>query len=326
MLSYAFTGLRLKEYTNLSTEDFDNIYDLFSEILILGLNKQIKQGLFKDYIEVNETTSSIKGKINITESINDLTMLQAKLNCTYDEFSINSYPNRIIRTTLFYLLKAEVSSDRKKKLKRLLYYFESVDMLDVNNINWKIRYDRNNQSYRLLISICNLVIEGLIYSDEKGNKKLLEFLDDSLMHALYERFLLNYYIKEHDITAHSPQVQWQLDNEENYLLPTMQTDVTLEKDGRVLIIDAKYYSRILSGTGNVRSAHLYQIFAYVKNRSLDSYNVSGMLLYAGTRGEIQPNVEYEMSGNRIAIKTLDLYCDFSEIRSQLDGIVEEYFD
>ena len=187
MLSYAFTGLRLKEYSNLSTEDFDNIYDLFSEILILGLNKQIKQGLFKDYIEVNETTSSIKGKINITESINDLTMLQAKLNCTYDEFSINSYPNRIIKTTLFYILKANVSLDRKKKLKRLLYYFKSVDMLDVNNINWKIRYDRNNQSYRLLISICNLVLDGLIYSDEKGNKKLLEFLDDSLMHALYER-------------------------------------------------------------------------------------------------------------------------------------------
>ena len=101
--------------------------------------------------------------------------------------------------------------------------------------------------------------------------------------------------------------------------------MTLEKDGRVLIIDAKYYSRILSGTGNARSAHLYQIFAYVKNRSLDSYNVSGMLLYAGTREKIQPDVEYEMSGNRIAVKTLDLYCDFSEIRSQLDGIVEEYF-
>ena len=53
MLSYYFTGLNFKEYSKLSAEDFDNIYELFSEILILGLSKQIKQGLFKDYIDVS---------------------------------------------------------------------------------------------------------------------------------------------------------------------------------------------------------------------------------------------------------------------------------
>ena len=32
-----------------------------------------------------------------------------------------------------------------------------------------------------------------------------------------------------------------------------------------------------------------------------------------------------MSGNRIAVKTLDLNCDFGEIRQQLDAIVDNYF-
>ena len=49
-----------------------------------------------------------------------------------------------------------------------------------------------------------------------------------------------------------------------------------------------------------------------------------MLLYAGTEEKIQPDVVYSMSGNSIAVKTLDFYCDFSEIMEQLDGIVEDY--
>lgn len=38
-----------------------------------------------------------------------------------------------------------------------------------------------------------------------------------------------------------------------------------------------------------------------------------------------PNNIYQMSGNKISIRTLDLNKDFSKIRDQLDGIVNEHF-
>ena len=47
-----------------------------------------------------------------------------------------------------------------------------------------------------------------------------------------------------------------------------------------------------------------------------------MLLYAKTDEEIYPNNEYQMSGNHITVRTLDLNCDFAEIATQLDGIVQ----
>ena len=51
-----------------------------------------------------------------------------------------------------------------------------------------------------------------------------------------------------------------------------------------------------------------------------------MLLYAGTKEKIQPDVSYKMSGNEISVNTLDLYCDnFKDIKNQLDKIVENYF-
>ena len=53
-------------------------------------------------------------------------------------------------------------------------------------------------------------------------------------------------------------------------------------------------------------------------------SVSGMLLYAKTDEVVYPDHEYKLSGNTIAVRTLDLDKDFTEIKKQLDGIAEKY--
>ena len=70
-------------------------------------------------------------------------------------------------------------------------------------------------------------------------------------------------------------------------------------------------------------------FTYVKNKAMEfgvqRHTVSGMLLYAATDEEIQPDNSYQMSGNKISVRTLNLNCDFSEIAAQLNAIVDEHF-
>ena len=333
MLSYAFNVLNEREYKKIEAENFDNVADLLSEILIIGVSKQIKQGLVKDYIEVTETTSSIRGKINITESINSQSFIKKQLNCTYDEFSQNCYLNQILKSTMNLLIKADIEHVRNKKLKKLLMYFKEIELIDLKSINWKIRFDRNNQTYKMLINICYLVINSLIHSEVSGEQKLMDFLDDQRMSHLYEKFILNYYIKEHpEIKTHAPQIDWQIDEGLDFLLPKMQTDVTLEYENKILIIDAKFYSHnILQNYGKDmhRTGNLYQIFAYVKNKEVEmqgkGMEVSGMLLYARTSEIIQPDSDYVMSGNKISVKTLDLNQEFGIIRNQLDNIIINYF-
>ena len=212
-------------------------------------------------------------------------------------------------------------------------YFREVDLIDVNSINWKIRFDRNNQTYKMLINICYLVITGLIHSEKVGDKKLMEFFDDQQMSSLYEKFLLNYFKKEHpNILTHAPQIDWQIDEGIDLLLPKMKTDVTLEYQNKILIIDAKFYSQnTLKNYGkNIHNtSNLYQIFAYVKNKQIEvqgkDIEVSGMLLYVKTSQSIQPDSDYVMSGNKISVKTLDLNQNFSLIKEQLDAFVYDYF-
>lgn len=330
MLSYAFQVLNKKQYKKLKTEEFENIAELFSEILIITLNSQIKRGLERDYIEKQDTIPTIHGKINITSSITPY-IQHRELVCEYDEFTLDSYKNQIIKTTLITLIQENISKKQKKKLKRLLIYFSNVSTIDLNYVNWNIRYHMNNQTYQMIITICQMLYEGLLQNPSKGSMKLLE-LDEIHMHRLYEKFILEYYKKEHPyLKANASYIYWQLDDNMSTGLPLMKTDITLTHKENILIIDAKYYKNSLQTNYNKKAIHsgnLYQIFTYVKNKTVEvgtNYNVSGMLLYAKTDSLEYPDYTYNMSGNKISAKVLDLNVDFNLICRQLDNIVEKYF-
>ena len=254
MLSYAFQVLNEQGYKNIATEQFHNTGELMAAILEKGIAIQLKRGLGKEYIPQTEALSSLRGKIDIAESIKTQSMLRKQLICTYDEFSVNSIMNQIIKSTVELLLRSNISKQRKKNLRKLMVYFSEVDFIDLYTVNWNVQYNRNNQTYRMLISICYLVVKGLLQTQSNGHTKLMDFLDEQRMCRLYEKFILEYEMREKDHT------------------------------------------------------------------------VSGMLLYAKTDEEIYPNNVYQMSGNQITVRTLDLNLPFDEIAGQLNIIAKMHFD
>lgn len=331
MLSYAFRILNEQGYKKILTEEFENVAELCAAILIKGISIQIKHGLNKEYLINKESLSTVKGKLDISSSIKEQTIIKKQIVCSYDEFSINSYLNRIIRTTMELLLHSDISKMRKKELRKLLVYFVDVTSLDIRNINWEIRFNKNNQTYGMLISVCYLVIKGLLQTNSDGSIKLMDFLDEQRMSRLYEKFILEYYRKEYPmINVSASQIPWILDDNENNLLPIMKSDIMLKYQEKTLIIDAKYYSKVMQIQFDVHTIHsnnLYQIYTYVKNCDKDkSGNVAGMLLYAKTDEGNLPHNTYHMDGNTIMVDTLDLNCDFKLIKNQLNSIVDNYFD
>ena len=332
MLAYAFQVLDEQGYRNVAIEDFDNTAELCAAILARGISTQIKRGLGKEYIPRTEALSSLRGKIDITESIKTQALQRNLLVCSYDEFSVNSHMNRIIKSTVLLLLRADITKVRKKKLRKLLVFFDDVDAIDLHSVNWNMQYNRNNQNYRILISICYLVFKGLLQTQSDGTTKLMDFLDEQRMHRLYEKFILEYYRREYpQISANASQIPWKLDDGMSAMLPVMQSDIMLTHGEKTLIIDAKYYShttQIQYDKHTLHSGNLYQIFTYVKNKEAEladrPHEVSGMLLYAKTDEEVYPENEYRMSGNRIEVRTLNLDRDFSKIKAQLDEIARKY--
>ena len=126
MLAYAFQVLNENGYKNIETEQFDNVGELCAAILSKGVSLQLKRGLGKEYVSETEPLSSLRGKIDIAESIKTQSMLRKQLVCTYDDFTVNSYMNRIIKSTMELLIRSDITKARKKELRKLLVFFVDV--------------------------------------------------------------------------------------------------------------------------------------------------------------------------------------------------------
>ena len=332
MLAYAFSVLNKSEYRALATEDFDNAAELCAAILERGVSLQLKRGLGQEYVNRTEARSSLRGAIKVTESVKSQAIWRRQLVCSYDEFSVDTTMNRVIKATVALLVRSDISKARKKSLKKLMVFFADVREIDLHTVDWNMRYDRNNRTYRMLMAVCWLVVKGLLQTQSDGTTRMMDFFDEQRMSRLYEKFILEYYRREHpQLHASASFIDWALDDGVAEGLPAMRSDITLSGRGTVLIIDAKYYTSTMQSNFDKRSVHsgnLYQIFAYVKNKQValeqagERVEVSGMLLYAATDEDIQPDFAYRMSGNRISATTLDLDRPFEEIRAQLDGIAD----
>ena len=345
MLSYAFTTLKEPVYDDIQKESFDNIHNLFAAILAKGIGLQLKQGLYREYINRVENLPVVRGKIDMPGTIKNRLEHRMIVTCDYDELSENNLLNQILKSTVYLLLRQnDVKEKYKSELKKEMLFFSEVDQIELPHIRWShIRFQRNNRTYQLLLAICQLLIEGSLLTTEKGEYRLASFVDkqwmSKWMSRLYEKFILEYYAQEFGqrqrlkgFSSRALQIPWQLDDGYDALLPVMQTDITLTYGNQTLIIDAKYYERTLQTNFNVQTLHsgnMYQIFTYVKNKDAElkgtGHQVSGMLLYAKTDEKLVPDNVYQMSGNQISVRTLDLNQEFSRIREQLNGIVEKYF-
>lgn len=330
MLAYAFQELRQNNYAEITGEKFDNIYDLFAEILIRGISYQLKQGLYREYISRNESMQTVKGKIDMRGTIENKMRNIQKIACDYDELSENNVYNQIVVSTAVILVKhSEVKKNKKAKLKQLLLFFQNVQPIDVNTIRWNaLRFDRNNRNYRLLLYICYFIISEWVLTTEKGKFQMREFSDEHMC-RLFEKFVLSYYKKHHpDLKPCAAQIDWNIETEQSTLniLPIMQTDILLTIGERTLIIDTKYYTRSMQkqfDKATIHSNNLYQIHTYVTEYDENhTGKVDGMLLYAKTQEDIVPDGQLKRKdGNYIYFKTLDLNQDFENIKKQLDGVI-----
>lgn len=293
MLAYAFQTLNQENYEDVAVESFEEMYDLLAAILAKGIGVQLKQGLYREYINRQEELP-----------------------------------------VMLLLRNARVKTEYKDDLKKKMLFFSNVDMLEPTSIKWSvIRFQRNNQTYRMLISICQLIIEGMLITTDAGDYKLATFVDEQRMCRLYEKFILEYYSKHFpELSVSVSQIPWSVDDGIRTMLPVMQSDIHLQKGNTVLIIDAKYYSHTTQtqyDKHTIHSNNMYQIFTYVKNRDYDfgdeEHKVSGMLLYAKTEEEIQPDNVYQMHGNQITVRMLDLNLPFEKIAEQLNAIVKSHF-
>lgn len=332
MMAYAFQAIQKGTVHQVTTEAFDHLHDLVAEILARGVGAQIKRGLHHDYRRQREELGTIRGRVHVTESITARSLAKGRLVCEFDEYVSDTPHNRALKSVIVLLIRhGELQKERRFRLRRLLNHLDEVTLIAPGEINWSsLTYQRSNAEYRLLLGTCELVVRGLIPTNEPGHGALAAWFSDDQMSSLYERFLLEYYRFHHpDLTPAGSYVDWDVDPEVSLgveQLPAMRTDVTLRSGTRTLIIDAKFYGKSMQtnrwGKSTVHSGNLYQVLSYTKNADvLRDGSVSGLLLYARTSADQQPALDTVIQGNRIGARTLDLSRPWPDIQAELESIL-----
>ena len=340
MLAYAFTDLTQGPYENVEKEEFDNLQNLFASILSKGISRQLKQGLYREYVSYKEEIPAVRGKIDIQETIKLRLSRKHNIACSFDELSENNLLNQILKTTVRLLLRhTNVEQKYKAELKKQLFSMAEVSEIEPSSIQWSsIRFERNNMSYKMLMCICQLIIDGMLQTTEEGQYRLVTLDDQKVINRLYEKFILNYYLKEGhrllpSLKVQSSQIPWALDELENSraenshtensraensnsaitalenssqeptnmssLLPVMQTDITLT-------CSTPSITQVLIIDAKFY-AHATQ-FHYNKH-TIHSHNLYQIFTYVKNKDaqltKALPNKEHEVSGLLLYATTAD---------------------
>jgi 5-methylcytosine-specific restriction enzyme subunit McrC len=288
----------------------------------------LKKGLTQTYISQTETIPGIKGKLNITATLQKNLLRQGKANCSYTQLSPDYLPNQLIKSTIEQVLNTpELPAAFHRLLQFILSRFNGVQTVgaspeDFRKANTQYYF---NPYYYPVLSICELLDQQLLPAPEGEGYYFRSFLEDEkLMAKLFEVFVRNFYRREQtNFQVKSERIAWQLENEVNaqlQYLPIMVTDISLTSANRQLIIDTKFYKSALQAHYNKQkliSGHLYQLFAYLKNQPAQQQvsPVEGILLYPVVQQEL--DLVYQLHGHQVKIKTINLNQPWLAIKTDL---------
>jgi len=282
-------------------------------------------------LEFSEDTKRPRGKIDFARTLKRNLLIENRLSCDFDELDYNVLHNRILKTTIANVMAVEnLDSDLKEGLHEInRRLWEINEVILSAQLFRRVQLHRNNYYYGFLLSVCELVFDTLLASEDRGNMRFRDFArDENKMAKLFESFVRNFYVLEQDrFRVQSLKIAWQVesgtDQAINYL-PEMKTDVCLTSQARKIILDCKFYRDALQTNWQKRtlhSAHLYQLFAYLRNKeSDDGWNdCEGILLYPTVGTPL--NVTYKIQRHSMVVRTVNLNQDWRSIHKEMLEVI-----
>lgn len=333
LLCYAWDKLTEQDMVEVSAEDATSLANLFARVLITGTHHLLKRGFDRGYVAHHEWTGRLRGRIDFAEAIRRNTR-SARLPCEFDDLSYNVLHSCILKATMRCLLRAEgLEFENHEGLVRLVRALNEVEDIELNSrLFGKVELHRNNQFYDFLLKVCELTHRNLLVSEKPGASEFKDFVrDHRQMAALFERFVFHFLRQHTRFAVAREDIRWRwtpANAGADGLLPKMQTDISLTSADRKLIIDCKFTPEATQHhheAEKLRSAHLYQINAYMDNlegKFADTCEM--MLLYpaADPAAARRFPAEFVHRDHRIRICTINLNQPWQGIHNGLLALVE----
>ena len=303
MLLYAYDVQLKNEDLQQGESAEDRLFEVFIRMFADGLLDELKRGVFKQYITLQENLRVLRGKYLIEK--NFANFYHQNLYCEFDEFSMDNKLNRFF----LYALRTFQKVSSYPNLHRCEAMLDEVSFFNVDLKRLHLQFDRMNSRYEKSYEIARMILDHLVPLTGSSGKRSFAFLFD--MAEVFEKFVARLF-QEIDPTA---KVQHQKNFGSLQLKPDIITDS--------LIIDTKYKS--VSSRDELATHDKYQMFAYGTN--FKRKNV--LLLYPKHHVKVNEDLVLGRREDEIYLKmrSLDLgynggYVGFvDEMKKRVKGVV-----
>lgn len=288
------------------------ILEIFINTYLSELKNLLSRHPRGDYHQIEENNTYIKGKLLINENIKRNAHKRTRFFCSYDIFSENISPNRLIKSTLHHLLKISKSASNKRQLLKFLDLFEGVDFstsidADLNFCKAKKRMLGN---YTNLISWSETYLKNKSFTNFHGgsiNQAILFPMD-----KLFENYIAHLISRYCDgFLVSSQDKKYSLINQKSNLTDNnyeveqfpLRPDIVIGND--LVIIDTKW--KVLDQETKkfgIQESDIYQMHAY--GRRYQSGNARNIAPRLGLIYPMVPTFKYDLMQMRYGT---DLYLD-----------------
>jgi 5-methylcytosine-specific restriction enzyme subunit McrC len=232
--------------------------------------KIFKEGLKSNYLDYQENTNFLKGKLMISDHIKQNMFNKTRFNCKFNIYSVDITENRIIKRTLLKLKKVSRSHKNLSLINSLLVHFDQVK--SSTNIQKDLDLINNNNrlfsNYNRILSWSKVFLTDSSFTNFSGDNRNLAILFP--MEKIFEDYI-GYLFKKY-----SNGIQIKLQDQSYFLVENhkgtskfrLKPDiVTSSSEDSKIVIDTKW--KLINQFAErsnyfIKQPDMYQLYAYGK--------------------------------------------------------------
>ncbi|MEX1028359.1 MAG: hypothetical protein WD049_10215 [Candidatus Paceibacterota bacterium] len=275
------------------------VVDLLVQIFLGQVERVVRQGLRRTYIEEDEELVAVRGRIDLRRTVDLHLRGKAKAQCRYEDFTLDGPENG----TLLAALRAITAARMLPVVRRNVGHRAAAEFVGVRPRFQRgadpVAFDRLNQHYHPALQLAQLILECMGVTQDFGMTEADGFMLN--MNQLFERFVERRLRKL--LTVDGIQVRAQKQSSFDVLKQSaIQPDLLIQsRHGQRVVADTKYKV----GT-KPDPSDLYQMLTYCRVLNI----ANGVLFTVGT-GQLR---RYEV---------LDGVTTIEVIPVDLDGTVSD---
>lgn len=168
------------------------VKDDFFEVLIFLLAKNLlellKHEMHKEYVDIEDNLSYVKGRIQFAEHIRRNYVVKNKFFVAYDEFLEDNLLNQILKYTAHLLKRQSTDSLNKRMLQECSFLLGDITLKPIHLSHFKkVHLSRLNENYEPILNLCKLFIGQSSVELRPDKAETFSFIFD--MNKLFEEFI-----------------------------------------------------------------------------------------------------------------------------------------